>query len=68
MWLDFSDREKVEEEVELLEKIKTNNLLKLMKDANLHIHKNLQTFGKISKNKFLPRNNIEYKAQTGTAF
>lgn len=64
----FSDREKVEEEVELFEKIKTNNSLKLMKDVNLHIHKNLQALGKISKNEFLPRHNIEYKTQTGTAF
>ena len=48
---------------ELFEKIKTNNLLKLMKDFNVHIHKNLHALGKISKNKFLPRHNIEYKTQ-----
>ena len=51
----FSDREKVEEEVKsLFEKIKINTLLKLMKDFNVHINKNLQALGKISKNKFLP--------------
>ena len=31
-----------------------------MKDFNVHIHKNLHALGKTSKNKFLPRHNIEY--------